>query len=222
VTKIVPEPGKALGRRDLVESRRLATAQEELREAVRELLDSEKEVSGSDALVDMHDLVDQGLADSKRSLGEGKPADALPPASDVIEALAAIVAALDEGGQQGDDDMFAEQEGGASGGGGGGSQAPAGVIPPVAEVKLLRSMQDAIARRTRALDESSATMDPVTRAQLLGEIAAKQARILELGSKLAEKIRGGAGTPGVTPGTSDGDTGGDGDRGGSGDDGGDS
>jgi hypothetical protein len=196
--KIVPSEGKNLGRRELVESRRLATAQEELREAVRELLDSQDEVKGSDALVDMHDIVDQALSDSKARLGEGKPADALPPANDAIEALAAIVAALDEGESQGEEDMFAEQQGGGSEQGGSG-QAPAGVVPPAAEVKLLRSMQQSIARRTRELDESSGSIDPVQKAQLLGEIAARQARILELGSKLADKISGGTPSPSGAP-----------------------
>jgi hypothetical protein len=73
-------------------------------------------------------------------------------------------------------------------------------VPPAAEVKLLRSMQQSIARRTRALDESLGSIEPVQKTQMLGELAARQARILELGSKLAEKIRGGGPGPSVTPG----------------------
>ncbi len=197
--KIVSEPGKSLGRRELVESRRLATAQEELREAIRELLESDSEVKGSDALVDMHDIVDDAISESRGRLTDGKPAEALAPANDAIEALAAIVAALDEGGPGSDEDMFAEQQAGGAEQGGGG-QTPAGVVPPAAEVKLLRSMQQSIARRTRALDESLGSIEPVQKAQMLGELAARQARILELGSKLAEKIRGGGPGPSVTPG----------------------
>ncbi len=196
--KIIPEPGKAIGRRELVESRRLGSAQEELREAVRRLLDAEEEVKGSDALVDMHDVINEALFDSRASLNEGKPGEAVSPADDAIEAIAAIVGALDEKDTPGDADAFAEQQNSGSDQGAGG-QSPSGAVPPVAEVKLLRSMQDSVARRTRALDESASSLTPVERAQRLGAIAARQQRILELGSKLAEKIRSGGSSTGTGP-----------------------
>ena len=196
--KIIPEPGKAIGRRELVESRRLGSAQEELREAVRRLLDAEEEVKGSDALVDMHDVINEALFDSRASLNEGKPGEAVSPADDAIEAIAAIVGALDEKDTPGDEDAFAEQQNSGSDQGAGG-QSPSGAVPPVAEVKLLRSMQDSVARRTRALDESASSLTPVERAQRLGAIAARQQRILELGSKLAEKIRSGGSSTGTGP-----------------------
>jgi hypothetical protein len=60
-------------------------------------------------------------------------------------------------------------------------------------------MQDSVARRTRALDESASSLTSVERAQRLGAIAARQQRILELGSKLAEKIRSGGSSAGTGP-----------------------
>lgn len=194
VRKIVPEAGKSLGRRELVESRRLGTTQEELRDAIRSTADTVEEVKSSDALVDIHDAIDQALAGSKSSLAEGSPASSLPRQDDAIEALSAIVSALDENSAPGDEDMFAEKQSQESGEGGGG-QSSGGAVPPAAEVKLLRSMQDALARRTRSLDEGTATLEPAERVRRLEELAAKQRRILELGSKLAEKIRGGASAP---------------------------
>ena len=203
--KIIPESGKAIGRRELVESRRLGSAQEELREAVRRLLDAEEEVKGSDALADMHDVIDESLSDSRASLNDGKPGAAVPPADDAIEALAAIVGALDEKDTPNDEDAFAEQQNTGSDQGAGG-QSPSGAVPPVAEVKLLRSMQDSLARRTRALDEAASSMTPVERAQRLGAIAARQQRILELGSKLAEKIRAGGSNANAGSGEAPGET----------------
>ncbi|MCX5652743.1 MAG: hypothetical protein NTU45_15340 [Planctomycetota bacterium] len=203
--KIIPESGKAIGRRELVESRRLGSAQEELREAVRRLLDAEEEVKGSDALADMHDVIDESLSDSRASLNDGKPGAAVPPADDAIEALAAIVGALDEKDTPNDEDAFAEQQNSGSDQGAGG-QSPSGAVPPVAEVKLLRSMQDSLARRTRALDEAASSMTPVERAQRLGAIAARQQRILELGSKLAEKIRAGGSNANAGSGEAPGET----------------
>ena len=203
--KIIPESGKAIGRRELVESRRLGSAQEELREAVRRLLDAEEEVKGSDALADMHDVIDESLSDSRASLNDGKPGAAVPPADDAIEALAAIVGARDEKDTPNDEDAFAEQQNSGSDQGAGG-QSPSGAVPPVAEVKLLRSMQDSLARRTRALDEAASSMTPVERAQRLGAIAARQQRILELGSKLAEKIRAGGSNANAGSGEAPGET----------------
>ena len=203
--KIIPESDKAIGRRELVESRRLGSAQEELREAVRRLLDAEEEVKGSDALADMHDVIDESLSDSRASLNDGKPGAAVPPADDAIEALAAIVGALDEKDTPNDEDAFAEQQNSGSDQGAGG-QSPSGAVPPVAEVKLLRSMQDSLARRTRALDEAASSMTPVERAQRLGAIAARQQRILELGSKLAEKIRAGGSNANAGSGEAPGET----------------
>ena len=187
VEKIVPTDAAPLGRRELIESRRLGTVQEELRKAIADLRANEEDVKSSDALVEMHDLIDLALTDAKGDLSGGKPADAMPQEDEAIEALSAIVAALDEASTPKDDDPFGEQEeqGGQQGGGGG---QPGGTVPPASEIKLLRSMQDTLAKRTRMLDEQAATLDPTTRAQRLAELAAKQQRILELGSKIAEKI----------------------------------
>src|SRR5690606_32473598 len=53
-----------------------------------------------------------------------------------------------------------EQPGGGSGGGsGGGGQQP--LIPPIAQLKLLRGVQESIYRSTRALDESPVLDDEV-------------------------------------------------------------
>ena len=194
VRKIVPEAGKSLGRRELVESRRLGTTQEELRDAIRATADTVEEVKSSDALVDIHGAIDQALAGSRASLAEGNPASSIPRQDDAIEALSAIVSALDENSAPGDEDMFAEKQSQESGEGGGG-QSSGGAVPPAAEVKLLRSMQDALAKRTRSLDEGTAALGPSERVLRLEELAAKQRRILELGSKLAEKIRGGSSAP---------------------------
>ena len=61
-------------------------------------------------------------------------------------------------------------------------------VPPAAEIKLLRTMQESLAKRTRSFAEGAAQLDVTTRAQKLAEIAARQQRILELGSKIADKI----------------------------------
>ncbi|MFZ4749737.1 MAG: hypothetical protein ACOYMM_04415 [Phycisphaerales bacterium] len=203
VGKIVPADGKPLGRRELVESRRLGTAQEELRKAVAELREKDEDVQSSDALVELHDALDTTLADAKESLSGGRPAEAVPAQDEAVGILSAIVGALDESQQpKGDEDPFGEQQEG-QGGGQGGDQQSGGTVPPAAEVKLLRAMQDSLAKRTRAFADEAAQLDPTVRAQRLAEIAARQQRILELGQKIADKIapKGGSGGngPDVVP-----------------------
>jgi len=189
VAKIVPADGKPLGRRELIESRRLGTAQEELRKAIADMRTAEKDVQESDALVEMHDAIDSALVDAKENLTGGRPTEAVPQEDDAIASLSAIVEALDESSKPKDEDQFGEKqdEGDQQQQGSGQSQS-AGAVPPAAEIKLLRTMQESLAKRTRSFAEGAAQLDVTTRAQKLAEIAARQQRILELGSKIADKI----------------------------------
>jgi hypothetical protein len=199
VEKIVPADGKPLARRELIESRRLGTQQEELRLAIAGLRDQEEDVKQSDALVEMHDSIDAALVDAKEGLSAGRPGEAMPGENEAVEALSAIVNALNEDEQKDDEDPFGEQQEEKGGEQGGGDGPQEGTVPPAAEIKLLRSMQDSLAKRTRALDENSSALDVTTRAQRLAEIAARQQRILELGSKIAEKIGPKKALPGGAP-----------------------
>lgn len=191
VERIVPQDGKSLGRRELIESRRLGTLQEELRQAIDGVRSGEADVEGSDALVEMHSAIDDALVVAKSRLSDGRPAEAIPVEDEAVDGLAAIVAALDESGADDDKDPFEEQSGDDQGqqGSGGGGGDPAGTVPAAAEIKLLKSMQEALARQTRAFDATAAAMDPVARAQRLAELAARQLRIMEVGVKIADKIR---------------------------------
>ena len=193
VSKIIPEANKLLGRREIVESRRLGTVQEELRAAIEAIRTSETDVQASDALVEMHDIINVALIDAKARLSEGKPADAMPPEDEAVDALSAIVSALDDSSAPKDDDAFGEQESPQGEGGGGGGGPQGGAVPPVAEIKILRSLQDSLAKRTRQLAERMESLDGVSRAQQVAELAAKQQRIVELGTRIAEKLSAGSG-----------------------------
>lgn len=185
--RIVPADGGRLARRELIESRRLGTVQEELRIAVEALRQSEPDIQDSDALTEMHDIIDSALQDSRAGLAEGKPSAALPSVDEALEALSTIVAALDDAGQM-DEDRF-EESAGADGSGEGGSESgPQGAVPPVAEIRILKGLQESLARQTRRFAEGASALDAVTRSQRLAELAAKQQRIVELGSKIADKI----------------------------------
>lgn len=196
VERIAPTEMRELTRREIVESRRLSTVQEQIRSDAAGVIESEQELRDAEVFVEMHELLDAALSDARDRLSEGRPNDALPSALDAIEAISAMVAALDDGSTPDDDDRFGEREAGGSDGesGGGSGGAPSGTVPPAAEVRLLMSMQDSLARRTRALDERASQLDEAARSAGVAELAARQRRILDLGLKLAEKIRG-QGTP---------------------------
>jgi hypothetical protein len=173
-----------------------------LRQAIAEIPKQEPAVKDTDALAELHDLMDVALSEARTALAEAKPANALEPESEVIEALSFIVESLDESGEQPDADEFAEQQQSAEGGEGGGEGPQQGPIPPVAEIKILRSMQRALAERTKAVAERGATANETELRQAVAELAARQQRIIELATKIAEKLGGQRGdNPGVKAGS---------------------
>ncbi len=190
VERVVPDEMRDLTRREAVESRRLSTVQEQIRSDVAGVIETEQDLRDAEVFVEMHDVIDMALSDARDRLAAGRPKDALPPALDAIEAISAIVAALDEATPSDDEDRFGEQDAGEGQPGGGSGGAPSGAVPPAAEVRLLMSMQDALVRRTRRLDEEAVGLDASVRAAGIAELAARQRRILDLGLRLADKIRG--------------------------------
>lgn len=198
--KIAPAEGETLGRREVVESRRLGAAQGEVRESLARVLEQDDDVRGSELLVEIHGEIDEFTASAQTRFLEASPGQAIAPAEAAIEILSSIIQALDDEAAGGDEDMFAErgqEDANQSGGAGGAGQGQA--IPSSAEVKMLRSMQASLMQRTRALDESGLEVQSVARAEELSAIAARQARILELGSRLAERIRGRNAPPTIIP-----------------------
>ena len=198
--KIAPAEGETLGRREVVESRRLGAAQGEVREALARVLEQDDDVRGSELLGEIHGEIDEFTASARTRFLEARPGQAIAPAEAAIELLSVIIQALDEEAAGGGEDMFAErgqEDANQAGGAGGAGQGQA--IPSSAEVKMLRSMQSSLIRRTRALDESGLGAQSAARAEEISAIAARQARILELGSRLAERIRGRNGPPTIIP-----------------------
>lgn len=195
---VATDGGKAKGRRELIESRRLGVIQEELRGQVVALREGDEEVQGSDALVEMHATIEESMQDAREQLAQGQVGSALIMTQEAIDAISVIVSALDDSGGPEDEDPFGEQQsGGGEGSGSGGS--PAGAVPPLAEIKMLRSMQESLAKRTRAVAESTNGLDPAARLGVIAELAARQQRIVELGSNLARKIAGGSEAGTVKP-----------------------
>jgi hypothetical protein len=89
-----------------------------------------------------------------------------------------LVAALDEAKKQRDE--FKEDEAGGGGGEGGGDSQKQPMIPPIAELKLLRAMQAEAAERTRVVSEGRDDLDAV---------ADLQAELAKFGQQLLDKLK---------------------------------
>lgn len=86
------------------------------------------------------------------------------------------------------DESFAGSQSGGGGGSGGAFSAP--LVPPLAELKLLRGVQDAVYRATRAYNQKLGQSDePAIRPQVIDELHEQQRHLSELGRHLIRALR---------------------------------
>lgn len=88
-------------------------------------------------------------------------------------------------------------EGRQAGDGGGGSGQPPPLVPPLAELKLLRSLQSDILTETRAIADGPAD-DEAVRRRLSG-LSTRQRELARLGERLIEQMQQQTQQPGVMP-----------------------
>ena len=87
------------------------------------------------------------------------------------------------------DEEFAGSPSGGGGGGGGGGSSPA-LVPPIAELKLLRGVQDAVYHATRAYNQKLGPNNEATpRPQVVDELHQQQRQLSELGHHLIQQLR---------------------------------
>lgn len=90
----------------------------------------------------------------------------------VMLVLRSLIEALDSATQRGDQDFAQANQGGQQGGQGGQPGEDEGVVPPMAELLLLRTMQVEAAQMTRAIDDGMLDQARVAEAgRLQGELA---------------------------------------------------
>ena len=103
----------------------------------------------------------------------------------IADMLNAMAEALDRDEQ---DEPFAGQNQVGGGGGGGGGASP--LIPPVAELKLVRGVQQSIHQRTRQLDQERIEARPeADQRRQVQRLAIEQRELVGIGQKLIEKLR---------------------------------
>ncbi|MEL7087597.1 MAG: hypothetical protein AAGL98_04025, partial [Planctomycetota bacterium] len=148
-----------------------------------------------------HVLIDRTAERARARLSRGEDdGRVLPSQRKVAVLLESMAAALDDRGQSPQE--FAQQN--QSGGGGEGQPPP--LVPPAAELKLLRGLQQAVYDETRALDESApgtpgtpGTPGRLTpgRAAQLDDLAAEQRELSDAGRRLIESLSPPAGPDAV-------------------------
>lgn len=141
------KPG--LTRRERVDLIDLGHAEADLQVAAADL---GREVNETLLFRHLHGRVDKLAAQAASRLRAGQADAAVPQDQGQVSALLRTMAgALAEA--QGKKDDFDKGESQAGGGGGGGGGGPEPLIPPLAELRLLRGMQEEMLVRTRQLDQ---------------------------------------------------------------------
>jgi len=171
------------GRRALVEGRRLGVAESEIAAEIAAIPEESEDVKQSGAFMEASTQAREAALTAAERLGAGPPLDgAIDAVTELLEILKGLALALDQAAERKDDPFGSQDaEGGSQGGGAGGGGAPQdeSVIPPLAELRVLRALQKAVNERTRRAGATGAT-EEATRA-----LAARQDGV----AKLAEELR---------------------------------
>lgn len=145
-------------RRTRLEARRAGEDQAALQDRLATLLEQTSELKEATMIAFAHERLDEAMGAAARRLGEGEADEGvLRRQGHAVRVLQAIVEALDNAQKK--DEEFREQEGGGGGQNGGqGGEQP--LVPPMAELRLLRAMQQEAADLTRQVGEAGNAAAP--------------------------------------------------------------
>jgi hypothetical protein len=181
--ELMPEPGTEIGRRELVEARRLGTRQEDIRTGMNELRDRTAELMDSIVFTHVHGRVDEWSSQVRSDLNDGRvDINVTDRQQMIVRSIGRLIEALEES-MRPPDDFDSEQ---ADGGGGGGGDQP--LIPPITELRLLRGIQQEVYESTKDLDLRGDLDDPQRR-QRLRDLGREQRDLQRLGEEMLERLR---------------------------------
>lgn len=168
-------------RRQRAELINLGHAEADLRVAVKEAAQPDQPL----LFEHMHGRIDTAAEDAVTTLRRGAvEGDVIDRQTSVSMMLRQLAAALERAQQE--DDGFNEA-GGGGGGGGGGQQQQQSLVPPEAELRLFRGLQESIYNRTRAIEDNNA--DDTQRRKALQNLAVEQRELAGLGEQLIEQMQ---------------------------------
>lgn len=197
------DPTAKLDRRALIESRRLAIQQGEIRGEIDGMIEAHPDLAKSTAFRQAHELLGGLASEASDRLGRADVSEETTSVQGMIlDTLTQLIEAVDDEVKQADEDERfrtpESQTNGGQQGSGGGQQGEQPSIPPVTELKLLRGLQVQVLERTRRLDRQRQA-GAAERAALDGElraIADLQKRLLEAANEVVKKIEKVPGEPG--------------------------
>lgn len=175
-----PLVGAEANRRTRNSARLLGQDQEALRAQMQELASSTTDLKEAKVFEFAHQRLDTLMKNAAAALDAGAAdAGVVSRQTSAVRILQSMIDSLDNRRKK--DKAFRENEQASGGGGGqGGGQGNKG-LPPAAELRLLRSLQDEAMRVTRELGEragAQATAQEVSEAAALQREIAEQARLL--------------------------------------------
>lgn len=177
-------------RRDRQKSRRLGAAERDLRQRLAELADQSEALEGLGVFEFAHKRLDTLLERVETALIEGRADQGVKRDQDsIVLVLTSLVQALKQD-QAEEDFRDAEQGNQAQQDGATGQEQEPPAIAPIAELKLLRMLQEEIMLRTRMADEEGTSDDEVS------ELGESQRELSEHANELIEKMSQPQGAPG--------------------------
>ncbi|MGA1466720.1 MAG: hypothetical protein ACO38V_03700, partial [Phycisphaerales bacterium] len=185
------ERGEIAARRRLAETRRAASEQETVGEEANSLEAKTEAIAEAGVFSQSHDWIDRWSREATERLRGGETDREVRRRQARIEETALAMAESLEALAEEDDPFTGDSQSAASGGGGGGAAGGEdGAIPPIAELRLLKSMQEQVYRSTRAYAEEPPGEGVVAdaRREALRELASMQRSIRELGEALLAKL----------------------------------
>ncbi len=185
-----PLADQRLSRRERQTARTLGQQQDSLRVTLQEIRDNNQELADTAMFDYAHERLDALLESAAGDLQGGAPTGSTVRRQDsAVRILQSVIEAIRDAESQ--DDPFRDSGGSQSGGQSGGqSGQEEPLLPPAAELKLLRAMQAEALAWTRELDESP---EPdATELEMLSELQTDlQTRGEELIEKLFQNQQGG-------------------------------
>ncbi len=177
-----PLLGRQPDRRERLKLRGLGERQDTLRQTLDDLRRRTAELEDAALFAFAHDQLNLVMGSAAKALRSGQPSAGIKRDQDsAVRILRSLVEALAETPNQNDE--FRDSETG--GGGGGGEGGPPPLIPELAELRLLRGMQQQAAELTRALDESPDTATPSD----FDALTRLQEDLAEEGQSLIERLQ---------------------------------
>lgn len=167
------------GRRQRAAARELSGPQDRVRTVAAEMEQKTAEIGDTELFKFAHKRLDDAASFAALRLAEGEAGAAVQARqASAIRVLQGVLEALADTAPRSDD--FRESSGGQGQGGGGGAGGKPKLIPPAAELKLLRGMQAEALELTRLVgDDPGAAATRNEAAELQGALAQRAATLLK-------------------------------------------